>query len=243
MPVGLCRLILSETDSPAAEVVSAAERQQRGADVRKILRFIRTMKRLREVWPEAEFTVKARLLPSFEIMEAPEWVDVQNLLARFRPIYLDGEDISFRNMVKILARHIGVTPPGVPLEELERRWDTALNGRTAVLPPGTEVIGPNVVAVASGETRFEIGFDGTALSGREAIDLSVYGELVHVDAAKERKRLRIQASHVEPAYRVAVMQVMTSLVYLADTLRAYSEVFAGRFDKAQLERIENDVGT
>lgn len=199
------------------------------------------MQRLRDVWTEERFNVKLRLHPDPEIVEAPKWVDVQNLLSRFRPIYLDTEDISFRSMLRVLARHIGVNPPGKTLEELERRWDEVLDGTTAPVPAGTHTIGPGFTAVSQEEGRLEILFGGSTLTGREALDLSVYGELVHVDAAKERKRLHIQASFVEAGYRLAVMAVISSLVYVADTLRVYAEAFIATLDPATVKEIEAEV--
>lgn len=199
------------------------------------------MNRLRDVSAEGRFNVKMRLNPEPEIIESPKWVDVQNLLARFRPIYLDSEDISFRSMLEVFARHIGVDPPGETLEDLRQRWESALNGETAPLPAGSQIVGPGFTGVLQEQGRLGILFEGSTLTGKEAIELSLYGELVHVDAAKERKRLQIQATYVEPGYRLAVIAVMSSLIHVADTLRTYGEAFIAMFDPAKIEEIETEV--
>src|SRR5437762_24874 len=82
---------------------------------------------------------------------------------------------------------------------------------------GTRMIGipGDFEMVWAEEGSLEIGFDSVKLTGKEAIDLSLYGELIHVDAAKERKLLRIADSFVSDGYRLAVMSLTAELVRLA----------------------------
>jgi hypothetical protein len=249
--------------------VSSPNRQQLRSEVRDILSFIRTMKHVREAWGDKgpRFTVKVRYTRNgVELLEAPPWLEIEHLLARFRPIYLDKERTSFRSILRILPRHVTVRPEEATterptFEELEKRWDARLNGTTAPIPEGTKTVGLGFEAVSDREgtkivgLRFEgvsqregmleIGFDGFALTGREALELSLYGKLVHVDQAKERRRLRIEATSIQAGYRLAVISVFTELMKTADTLRIYAERFVEEFEKtlgpALLQEIESEI--
>lgn len=222
--------------------MNEAERQRNRADVRRVLRYIRTMSRLKEACPIPRYDVLVRAAPDKpEIVGGPRWAEVQNLLARFRPIYLDGEEISFRRMVKLLPRHVRISG-GPDCDALEKRWDEILQGETAPLPEGTRLISVtgDFEMVWPEEGTLEIGFDSMKLTGKEAIDLTLYGELVHVDAAKERKLLRIAGSFVSDGYRLAVMSLTAELVRLADTVRTYAEEFVKVLGPEKIREIESE---
>jgi hypothetical protein len=126
--------------------------------------FVRAMKRLRDAFPQLRFDVKCQIFPTFEIVEAPEWDYVKNLLSRFRPIYLDSDEASFRSVVRLLPKHVLVHGQD-PFADLERRWDAILNSSTATIPPGANIIGPGVVGIRQTAGSFEVFFDGAALTG------------------------------------------------------------------------------
>jgi hypothetical protein len=202
------------------------------------------MTRLREVLSDGQFNVKARMLPTFEIVEAPPWPTIKNLLSRFRPVYLDSEKVSFRSIVKIIPKHAALQPGVETYDEMERRWDGVLSGTTAPIPVGAVITGPGFVGVSEEVGTLTLGFDGEILTGQEVIDLSLYGELVHIDLGKERKLLRINESFVAPGYRFAVISVLTELVRTADQLRAYAADFVELFRKTlgdeKLREIETE---
>ena len=77
------------------------------------------------------------------------------------------------------------------------------------------------------------------LTGREALELLIYGELVHIDRQKEKKLLRIRESEIEPGYKVAVVSIIASLAYLIDVLLRYAEGFVDQLPTAEIERIES----
>jgi hypothetical protein len=215
--------------------------QIRRAEVRKILRFIRAADRLREVTTKHSFNTTLRWLPQPEILHAPDWTIVENLLAKFRPLYRDSEECSFRNIVKILPKHVGITG-GPSCADLERRWDEILQASTSPMPVGSKVSGvvEGFDVIAEAEGRMAIAFDSVELTGREAIDLSLYGELVHIDGPKERKRLRIRASEIEPGYKVALLGVLMALLQVVDQLRHYAQLFIDHFPAEKIEEIESN---
>jgi hypothetical protein len=180
-----------------------------------------------------------RWSPNPEIVTAPDWTIVENLLAKFRPLYLDSENCSFRKIVKILPKHFEITS-GPTYAEIEQRWDDILQSRTAPVPIGSEMVHGGLRVIAEVEGRQAIIFDSTVLTGREAIDLSLYGELVHIDAAKERKRLQIRASRIEPAYRCALLGVLTACLQEVDQLRHYAQMFTEHFPVEMIQQIEDN---
>jgi hypothetical protein len=87
----------------------------------------------------------------------------------------------------------------------------------------------------------QIGFDKQPLTAREAIELCLYGELVHLDQNKERKRLRIQKSELNDAFKLAVIAILAQLLETIDHLRLYAVRFLEHFTPEKLEEIEQDV--
>src|ERR1700730_17460968 len=103
-------------------------RQQMRAEVRRILSYVRALNRLREISPDGRFHVRVSLYPEFKILEGPDWTKVKTFLARFRPVLLDSEKMSFRNIIKCLPEHVTVDDGGAKFRDLEARWDALLEG-------------------------------------------------------------------------------------------------------------------
>jgi hypothetical protein len=213
--------------------------QQRRAELRRILRFLRAANRLREIGTQHSFEVKLKWSPNPVVVTAPDWTIVENLLVKFRPLYLDKEECSFRQIVRILPKHFEITS-GRTYADIERRWDEILQSRTAPVPIGSEMESGGYRVVAGVEGVQAIIFDSVPLTGREALELSLYGELVHVDASKERRRLQIRASRIEPAYQCALLGVLTACLQEIDELRHYAQMFVDEFPPELVRRIEDN---
>jgi len=235
-------------------------KQQQRAEVRHILRFIRAANRLREITTRTPLAAKLNLIPArpatsgaegaalilsgYQIVSMTDWSVVENLVAKLRPLFLDSEKCSFRKIVKMLPSHIDVANDS-DYQSIEQRWDAILSDTTAPMPEGTRFsnLFPGVDAVATTPGRLTINFESSSLTGREAIELLMYGELVHLDAPKERKLLRVRKTDLADGYKVAVLSVLASLLYLVDHLRAFAQGFIDQLPPLIVEEIESETDT
>src|SRR5206468_11356308 len=64
---------------------------------------------------------------------------------------------------------------------------------------------------ATKEGRLALTADNEVLTGREVIELLLYGDLVHVDRSKEKKLLRIRESNIAAGFHLAVIAVSAAL--------------------------------
>jgi hypothetical protein len=234
------------------------QRQQNRADVRRILRFVRAADRIREITTKTPmqgtfeyddfvrlFSATGGLLiraSSYKVRDMTDWLVVENLLAKMRPLYHDNENCSFRAVVKILPKHIRIAGD-VSCEDLEKKWDSILNSTEITVPEGTRTqrAWPGYDAIATKPGSLQIGFDRQPLTAREAIDLCLYGELIHLDQNKELKRLRIQKSELNDAFKMVVIAILAQLLETIDHLRLYAKGFLDHFTPEKLEEIEQDV--
>jgi hypothetical protein len=234
------------------------QRQENRADVRRILRYVRAADRIREITTATplvstiEWDPFVRLYSAtggllirasgYKVREMTDWVIVENLLAKMRPLYHDGENCSFRKIVKILPKHVRISGD-ISCEELEKKWDAILSSSEVTIPEGTRIgrALPGYDAVATKPGSMQIGFDSQPLTAREAIDLCLYGELVHLDQNKERKRLRIQKSELSDAFKMMVIAIVAQLLETIDHLRLYAQRFLDHFTPEKLEEIEQNV--
>jgi len=216
-----------------SETVSKAEVEKKRADVRRILRYIRIANRIRKTTTTHSFHVKASLDENGQkIVSMPDIYVIKSLLAEFRPLYLDGEKCSFKNIIRILPQHVKIA--GKDFADLERRWDATLALRTARLPVGTTITGLLQGYEATAVNKpglLTIGFAGKELTGREVLEMWLYGELVHADAQKERKRLEMREGPLEDSYQIAVVGVLADLLKIADELRSIAEGFIKELSK------------
>jgi hypothetical protein len=221
------------------------------------LLFIRAANRLRELTTQHDLSVQLAwddalvqppnsgelIITNLKMLDAPDRLIVENLATRLRPFMLNDESCSFPYILKRLRRHVEVQGGPLTFDELAAHWNATLNGTTAPLPAGTKLpnIRPGVSATAKAEGQMTITFDREVLTGREAIALVQYGELVHIDPAKEKKLLRIRRSEIEPGFRLAVISVAATLSRLIDILRFYAEGFIQQFPPATIADIENKI--
>jgi len=125
-------------------------------------------------------------------------------------------------------------------EELATKWEVTLSDTTAPLPVGTTITNlvPGYVGEATKEGRMQLMVDYELLTGREVIELLLYGELVHIDRQKEKKLIRIHESQMAAGFEVAVIAVAASLGKLIDILRLYADGFIKQLPADVVERIE-----
>jgi hypothetical protein len=238
--------------------VSASERQHLRAEVRDILQFRRAAHRLRELTTKHELTMKvewglARVQPpdprhlvitDLKIVEGVAPLVIENLATRLRPFMLPRERCSFSRIVEILPRHaqFGGVPEGT-FEELAARWYSTLNATTAPIPAGTKWtnIIPGFAGKTPSEGRMTLMVDNEVLTGREVIELLLYGELVHVNRPKEKKLIRIRESDVAPGFQLAVVSIAGELARSIDTLRIFADLFVGNLPADVVQRIESEA--
>lgn len=238
--------------------VSHTKRQENRADVRRILRYVRAADRIREITTTVRMNATLEMEPvahlwsasgglivrasGYKLNAITDWMVIENLLAKMRPLYHDSENCSFRSVVKIMPKHVKITGD-ISFEELEKRWDAVLSSSQLPVPEGERILNvlPGYDAVATKPGWMEIGFDGQPLTAREVIDLSLYGELVHLDQNKERKRLRIRKSEMNDAFKVMVVGVLAQLLQLIDHLRLYAQGFLDHFPQEKLDEIEANL--
>lgn len=225
------------------------EQQQRDAEIRRVLLFVRAANRLREITTTNPLKVKLEWQPalvqpadprhmvmsSVEVVEAPDRLVIDNLATRLRPFLMPKEGCYFLDIVGTLPKHIKVEGGPLTFAELESQWEAVLSDTTAPLPTGSTFGN----AVATREGRLKVECEHVLLTGREALELLIYGELVHIDRQKEKKLLRIRESEIEPGYKVAVVSIIASLAYLIDVLRRYAEGFVNQLPAEEIERIES----
>jgi hypothetical protein len=236
--------------------VSAAERQQLRAETRRILLFLRAANRLRELTTNHAFRIKLnmepalvqpadprqRVMSSVDTLEATDRLIVENAATRIRPFMMKKEDCFFPDIVSILPKHVRVDGGPHTFDELAAKWHNILNATGAPLPVGTEIHGiiPGYVAEATSEGQLKLMVEHELLTGREVIELLLYGELVHIDRKKERKLLRIR--EVMPAgFQASVIAVTAALAYVIDVLRLYAQGFAAQLPADTIADIEENL--
>lgn len=214
-------------------------KELRHAELSRLSRFRRAVDRLEEPVTEAFFHVATRTTPrsvrrvgskiqlevpsdGLEILDAPSWVLVENVLMKLRPIFSDSEkeQCSLPRILDILPKHFTLQLPAV--DRLRDAWDRTLNAKTVRILKGATIDGlvPGYTATAAAEGIIEVGVDGTALTGREAIELSLYGELQHLDQNKDQKRKSIRSiPTLENGYRVALICLAGQLLSVAREVR------------------------
>ena len=227
-----------------SETVSKAAVEKKRADVRRILRYIRIANRIRETTTTHPFNVEASLDENGQkIVSMPDVFVIKSLLAEFRPLYLDSEECSFKNIIRILPQHVKIE--GKDFADIEKRWCETLALRTAKLPVGTTFTGlvPGYKATAVNKPGvMTIGFAGKELTGREVLEMWLYGELVHANAKKERKRLEMRESPLEDSYQIAVVGVLAELLKIADELRFIAQKFIDLLPAEIVKSIDDELG-
>jgi len=225
--------------------------------VRRILLFLRAGNRLRELTTKNPLDLKMelelalvqpadshkRVLADMKIVESVDPLVIQNLAMRLRPFMMAKEDCFFPYIVKALPRHVRIENGPMTFEELSAKWKATLSDTTATVPAGLKVpnLVPGYIAVATSESRMTLMVDNELLTGREVIELLLYGELIHVDRQKEKKLIRIRESEVAPGYEIAVVAVAAALGKLIDILRLYAELFIKPFPPEIITDIEENV--
>jgi len=215
------------------------ERELRQAELARISRFRRAVDRLEEPVTEAFYQVKIKSVPrtirragsaiqvelpdeGLEIVEAPNWTVVENVLMKLRPIFSDSakEKCSLPRILEILPKFFALELPA--FKRLKNAWDRTLRAQTTRLLKGAtfDDIIPGYTGTATAEGVLEIAVDSQVLTGLEAIELSLYGELQHLDQDKDRKRQSIRSvPALESGYRVALICLAGQLLSIAKEAR------------------------
>jgi len=234
---------------------TAIERQQLRSETRRILLFLRAANRLRELTTNNAFRIslnmepalvqpadsRQRIMASVLTVEATNRMVVENVATRIRPFMMKKEDCYFPDIVTILPKHVRIDGGPLTFNQLAAKWDSILNATSAPLPIGTKIHGivPGYVAEATSEGTLQLMVEHQLLTGREVIELLLYGELVHIDRQKERKLLRIR--EVMPAgFEAAVIAVTAALAYVIDVLRLYAEGFIKQLPEATIKDVEDN---
>lgn len=215
------------------------DKELRAAELGRLARFGRAVDRLASSVDEAFYHVSfianyttmtegppniRLLLPErgLRIAEAPAEIDIENVMARLRPIFSTSnkEECSFEKIGAILPKFFVLELPIIP--KMISRWMKILSARTVILLPGARVFLRGHEGVTQSEGLLEVGVEGRILTGQEALELTLYGEIQHLDADKERMRRFIRADQaLENGYRVALSCIAAQLLSVAKDLNSY----------------------
>jgi hypothetical protein len=232
----------------------ATRREQRRSEVRDILLFIRAANRLREVTTKYDLDVMLRwepasvqpddpqqiVLDGMKITQMADPLVIENIATRIRPFMLNNEQCYFPRILKRLRRHVVIEGGPLTFDELAEKWNATLNATTAPMPAGTRV--PQMATGRIGTTMREgqmiLTIDHEVLTGREVIELLLYGELVHVDRQKEKKLLRIRESEMATSFQLVSIAIIAALGKLIDILRVYAVAFIEKLPAELIEEID-----